>query len=212
MSREFPADYSGVDPRAGGGIPEKTKALAKIVRAEPAVARESGNRYVSVDWRIVAGPYAGRDIKYQNVVFLPREHKSAGMVLHFLKSIRQDYEGKFTVNVDAWLDKHAWITTGIDKKDDGREFAKVSYVECPELNELIELGEITSADELPESAQWLVQEQEGAQEVRATVKAGVVKGPTAAHQANGKTPQGSAKAAVKAKEAAKPKTKRIDPF
>jgi hypothetical protein len=63
------------------------------------------NKYPKVDILlscVSAGPFQGERI-FHTVTFLPKEKAGAGMAIHFLKTINQLWEGKFSVNALDWI-------------------------------------------------------------------------------------------------------------
>lgn len=162
-TKEFSADYDGVDPQAGGGgitvLPPKDddgkgiRYVGKICRVEGKVGKTTGNPYVSYDLKVVGGTYNGVEVRYQNVTFLPKDHEYAGIALHALKSLRQPFEGKFKVRPDDWLNKLVYFYVKIEEADKGPR-NQVTRLECPPLDVLIDAGEFEGEDDdgIPE---WL---------------------------------------------------------
>ena len=157
MTTAFKADYSGVEPKEGGGsftLVARGKYLAKVKKAEPGKSA-AGNPKVTVEYVIIGGTYDGVELRYHTVTFLPKSHQYAGISLGVLKHLRQPYKGKFSITPDNWLDKHVYINVDVEpfysekfKKELDRN--KVTGVTSPSAKELIELGE--DKDAFPE---WL---------------------------------------------------------
>jgi len=87
------------------------------------------------------------------VTFLPKDHKGAGIAIHFLKCIGQPYEDKFIVEAGAWKGKYFMgeVFTDTFKGKSNNKLAKVSpYREdAAPLEEPLETGTETSDDALP---------------------------------------------------------------
>ena len=98
----FKHDYTGVTEFGQGfdPIPEGDYDLT-IIKAEEKKTK-SGDNMVNITTEVVGGEYEGRKV-FHNVVFLPKEHKAAGMSKHFLHVIGQPYEGKVEVDCANWL-------------------------------------------------------------------------------------------------------------
>lgn len=66
------------------------------------------------------------------VTFMPREHKGAGIAIHFLKVIGQPWEGKFDVTVSDWIGSE-FIGTVQDQeyvsKKDGKTYSSSKIVD-----------------------------------------------------------------------------------
>lgn len=122
MAKEFEANYGDVKPQAGGGftvLPAGIKVLAEVVKAEPGMS-ENNNAFVKVDWKVVGGEYDGKEIRYQNVTFLPKTHKFAGIALHTLRCLNQPHEGSFKVKPSEWVGEKAYITLGVEEGPKGQ--------------------------------------------------------------------------------------------
>lgn len=164
MPRSFEADYGGVTPVEGGGgfcIRVPGPHLAQVIKADPYMSK-NGNPATKVDYRIVAGDFEGKEVRYQNVTFLPKTHKWAGMALHFLKQMREPYEGKFKVTPGDWVGKHIWITLGVEADNKGIDRNTIVNLKAPSIEELDRLGE--------EPAEWQVAKANGSAPVGNDVK------------------------------------------
>ena len=51
---------------------------------------------------VTDGPFKGTRV-FHSVTFLPKDSKGSGMSIHFLKTIGQPWEGKFSVNPSEWV-------------------------------------------------------------------------------------------------------------
>jgi hypothetical protein len=143
MAKEFTADYTGVPPQEGGGggvVVPNGEYLAKVAKAEPFVSK-NGNPSVKVDWMLKGGEFDGNLIRFQNVTFLPKEHKWAGLSLHVLKQLRQQFEGKFKVVPANWVGKYAYIQVGTEPDLNSVDRNKVTNVRAPSIDELRKLGD-----------------------------------------------------------------------
>lgn len=99
--------YNGTGVRPSGSCVPAGDYLLKVVDTEEGKSKKkddgSGGDYqVTVHFKIADGPYKGRSIKFHRVTFLPKEHKAAGIAVHFLKTLGQPWEGVFTVDHAAW--------------------------------------------------------------------------------------------------------------
>lgn len=100
--REY--DSTGVDMKSGGAfglLPDGFYNLAIIGTEE----RESSKGHYMVNVKAqVTEPqeFKGKWV-YHNVTFLPATQKGAGMAVHFLKTIGQSWEGKFSIDPTAWV-------------------------------------------------------------------------------------------------------------
>ena len=97
----FKHDYTGVTEFGQGfdPIPEGDYDLT-IIKAEEKKTK-SGDNMVNITTEVVGGEYEGRKV-FHNVVFLPKDHRAAGMSKHFLKVIGQPFEGVVEVDPEAW--------------------------------------------------------------------------------------------------------------
>lgn len=123
---------TGIDPSGSGMKPFPAgEQHLRITRAETGVTR-NGDEKITVDFRVVGGPHAGREIRFHTVTFLPKESPGAGMILHFLKCIGEPYEGDFTWDENRWLGRiiKAYVTIESDPK--GREWNRVGDVMEPD--------------------------------------------------------------------------------
>lgn len=152
--KKFNADYGDVKPTEGGGyvINDKGPFLAKVVKAEPFMSK-SGNPSVKVDYRIVGGKYDTKEIRFQNVTFLPKAHKWAGLSLHVLKQLRQPFEGAFEVDPSKWVGRYVYITLGVEDDLKGVPRNKVTNLKAPSIQELTELDEAPAQWQLLEAKQ-----------------------------------------------------------
>lgn len=141
MAKTFQADYGNTKPQAGGGFflfPAGTKVLMRVKKAVPGMS-SNDNPYVTVDWQAVGGEYDGKEVRYQNVTFLPKTHKFAGIALHTLKCLLQEHQGSFTVNPEAWVGKYAYVTLGVEAGPKG-DRNKVMRLDAVPREELLSLG------------------------------------------------------------------------
>lgn len=155
MGKGFEADYGATKPQQASGfadIPKGTKVLMVVKKATGAKSGQ-GNPYVTINLEVYAGEYAGAKINFHNVTFLPKDHKYAGIALHVLKCLLQPYEGKFSVNPDAWVGKFVYVTAGVETrpyKDQETDFNTVARIDVVPPRELQMLG--VPDDEIPK---WL---------------------------------------------------------
>lgn len=129
-------DATGVEPSAGpDAFPAGVYHLEIIEAVEEVIKSgdNAGRPKVTVAFRVIGGPHAGRHVKFYTVCFLPKEAKGAGMVLHFLKTIGEPYEGQFNYDEDRWIGKiiKAYVTVEEDRQN--RRWNKVGQVMVPDV-------------------------------------------------------------------------------
>ena len=110
--------------------------LLKITEAV-AGTTQAGDPKVTVDYVIAEGPYKGAPILYHTVTFFKnRDSKGAGIVLKFLKSIGEPYEGNFKWDERRWIGRRvkAMIVMEVQEqgKNAGKRFPKIAWVNAPD--------------------------------------------------------------------------------
>lgn len=76
---------------------------------------------------ITPGEWQGARV-FHSVAFLPKEKEGAGMAIHFLKTINQPWEGKFTVDPQAWIGERFRGYT-VEDEYNGRKSNKIKGIE-----------------------------------------------------------------------------------
>lgn len=110
----FMHDSTGIDNPTDKFQPvPKGEYLVKIISATEKVA-SSGNNMVVVDFVILEGPYAHRQIRFHNVVFLKAGEPGAFMSVHFRKCIGATYGGKDAVDCQTWIGRTLKADVGIE--------------------------------------------------------------------------------------------------
>lgn len=144
---DFSYNSTGVDlSRRGGGpvIPEGLHSF-RIVEAKPATSKK-GYPMAEIVCEVMNNPdLVGRRLKHW-VVFMPPEHKAAGMAIHFLKVIGQPWEGQFDITVSAWegatfigkIKHEPFISKKTGNEVTGAKIASVDYI-----------GEPTKTEDIP---------------------------------------------------------------
>lgn len=99
----FKHDYTGVKEFGEGFDPIPEGDYNFLINKVKEQKTKNGDNMVAITLDVADGPNAGRKV-FHNVVFLPKDHKAAGMSKHFLHVIGQPYEGMVAVNSDNWLD------------------------------------------------------------------------------------------------------------
>ena len=128
-------DATGIEPSAGpDAFPAGVYHLAIIEAVEEVIKSgdNAGRPKVTVAFRVVAGPHAGRHVKFYTVCFLPKEAKGAGMALHFLKTIGEPYEGKFSYDEDRWIGKIVKASVTVEEDRQQRKWNRVSQIMAPD--------------------------------------------------------------------------------
>ena len=97
----FKHDYTGVKEFGEGFDPIPEGDYNFIITKTKESKTNSGDNMVNATCKVADGTNAGR-LVWHNVVFLPKEHKAAGMSKHFLKVIGQPFEGVVEVDPEAW--------------------------------------------------------------------------------------------------------------
>lgn len=135
----MPGNYNGagVEMNSGGEpFPEGDYHL-RVVKAEAGTiqgGQNAGSPKVTVDFKVVGGQYAGREIRYHNVSFLPKGAKGAGMALSFLKCIGEPYstEGAFDWDESRWIGRVCKAYVIIEPDQKGNKWNKVKWVNEPD--------------------------------------------------------------------------------
>lgn len=93
---------------------------------------KKGDTKVTVNFKVVDGPYADRRVNFHTVTFLPKSSKGAGMVLHFLKCIGEPYEGEFEWDERLWVGRVLKAVVGIYVDDQRREWNSIERIMEPD--------------------------------------------------------------------------------
>lgn len=124
----FFVDFDGVEMGSGGGVPAGRYNL-RIVAAVEKVSKK-GSPMVVVDYEVMDGPYAGRLVKFHNVVFFQdKMAPGAGMSKTFLKTIGLPYEGQITVDPSQWVGRCLVGKVVMEAGQDGNEYPRVKFVD-----------------------------------------------------------------------------------
>ena len=99
----FNYNSTGVALEGDFTIPDDEYVL-EIVSAVEGQSKK-GEPQVKVDYKVAEGQRAGFPVKFHYVTFKPSSEKSAGMAVHFLKTIGQPWEGDFKVDASKWIGK-----------------------------------------------------------------------------------------------------------
>ena len=112
----FEYDSTGVEVRSPGSfdpLPENFYDL-QITDHKEQLTR-NGDQMVNATAEVVDSlEFNGRKL-WHNVVFLPKDHKAAGIAIHFLKTIGEPWEGKFSVDPNHWIGKRFRGKVGIEQ-------------------------------------------------------------------------------------------------
>jgi hypothetical protein len=91
---------------------------------------KAGDPMVVVDYEVMDGPHAGRNVRFHNVVFFKdKERKGAGMSKTYLKTIGEPFEGQITVDSNRWIGKCLTAKTANEKGKDGNTYSVVKFVD-----------------------------------------------------------------------------------
>lgn len=124
----FTVDFDGVEMGSGGGVPAGRYNL-RIVSAAEKVSKK-GSPMVVVNYEVMDGPYAGRLVKFHNVVFFQdKMAPGAGMSKTFLKTIGLPYEGQITVDPTQWIGRCLVGKVVMEAVQDGNEYSRVKFVD-----------------------------------------------------------------------------------
>lgn len=124
----FTVDFDGVEMGSGGGVPAGRYNL-RIVSAAEKVSKK-GSPMVVVNYEVMDGPYAGRLVKFHNVVFFQdKMAPGAGMSKTFLKTIGLPYEGQITVDPTQWIGRCLVGKVVMEAGQDGNEYPRVKFVD-----------------------------------------------------------------------------------
>ena len=97
----FKHDYTGVKEFGEGFDPIPEGDYNFVITKTKESKTNNGDNMVNATCKVADGANAGR-LVWHNVVFLPKDHKAAGMSKHFLKVIGQPFEGVVEVDPEAW--------------------------------------------------------------------------------------------------------------
>lgn len=124
----FLVDFDGVEMGSGGGVPAGRYNL-RIVSATEKVSKK-GDPMVVVDYEVMDGPYAGRLVKFHNIVFFTdKTTNGAGMSKTFLKTIGLPFEGSVTVDASKWVGRCLVGKVVLEQGQDGTEYSRVKFVD-----------------------------------------------------------------------------------
>ena len=93
--------------------------LNVIIRSVDKKISKKNNTYYSVKVEVDEGEYLGAKI-WGNVTAIPAGEKGAGMFIHWLKSIGEPFEGKFTVNPNSWIGRR-FVADISDEEYEGKK-------------------------------------------------------------------------------------------
>jgi len=101
----YQRDYSQVN-EAGDFSPAPSGVYRlRIIKVEDGKT-QAGDPKATLTFLIVNDClYKGKTIPFHTVTLLPPESQGAGFAKHFLRVIGQPYQGKVSVDTDAWKDK-----------------------------------------------------------------------------------------------------------
>lgn len=88
---------------------------------------KNGDMKVDFLAEVSDGEFKGERV-FHSVTFLPKDKSGAGMAIHFLKTINQDWEGKFTVDPNSWIGERFKGYT-VEDEYQGRKSNKIKGVE-----------------------------------------------------------------------------------
>lgn len=91
-----------------------------IVSVEEKLSK-NGDNQVEVNSVVDQPGYPAKKMRNW-VTFLPPDKSGAGMAIHFLKTIGEPWEGKFTVTPNNWVGKRFLSVVGTRTSSQGREF------------------------------------------------------------------------------------------
>lgn len=130
-------DATGIDPdqKSFEPLPDGTYTL-KITKTEETESKK-GNLMAKVECEVINNPdYNGRKI-FHNVTFLAPTEKGAGMAIHFLKTISQQWEGKIQIDIPSWVGAQFIAKLG-----------QASYV-SPKTGQKVDKNEIKAVEKDP---------------------------------------------------------------
>lgn len=134
----MPGNYNGdgVEMNAGGGepFPEGDYHL-RVKKVEPGTIKSganAGSPKVTVGFQVIGGEYAGKEINFHTVSFLPKTAKGAGMALSFLKCIGEPYKGDFAWDETRWVGRVCKAFVVIEPDEKGNRWNRVKWVNEPD--------------------------------------------------------------------------------
>lgn len=107
-------DATGIEPSSQGQaklLPKQwftfeiVDFVSKAGDHYPLEGKTKKNGYPKVDFLVEVadeGEYQGERL-FHTVTFMPKDKDGASMAIHFLKTIGQPFEGKFTPDPQAWI-------------------------------------------------------------------------------------------------------------
>ena len=143
-------DATGIEPSTGpDAFPAGVYHLEIIEAVEDVIKTgdNAGRPKVTVAFRVVGGPHAGRHVKFYTVCFLPKESKGAGMALQFLKTIGEPYKGRFSYDEDRWIGKIVKAYVAVEEDRQHRRWNRVGQVMAPDVEFVKTLAAGSSNDE-----------------------------------------------------------------
>lgn len=93
---------------------------------------KNGDPKVDFLAEVTDGPFKGNRV-FHSVTFLPKDSKGAGMSIHFLKTIGQPWEGKFSVTPSEWVGSRFRGYT-IEDEYNGRKSNKIKGIDLIEVS------------------------------------------------------------------------------
>lgn len=110
----FTFDSTGIDPDVRGGgskqLPKRwfdlevIEFVSKDGKEYPLYGKtKNGDPKVDCLVKVINDPEFSDERIFHTVSFLPKDNKGAGMAIHFLKTIGQPWEGKFSVVPKNWV-------------------------------------------------------------------------------------------------------------
>lgn len=148
---------AGIEMGSGGGEPfPEGDYLLRVDKVEAGKIKTGANAgcdKVTVSFKVVGGEYAGREINYHTVSFLPKGAKGAGMALTFLKCIGEPYstEGPFSWDETHWIGRVCKAFVVVEPDQQGRKWNKIKWVNepDPDWQEANKKAAATAGDPVP---------------------------------------------------------------
>lgn len=106
-------------------VSEEKDGMPRTTKIKP--DGTGGDPYVNVKCSISDGEYA-ETVVYNNVTFMPRDKKGAGIAVHFLKTIGEPWEGQFDVIPQNWVGKKFRARLNNVKDPQGRPKNEIAFV------------------------------------------------------------------------------------
>lgn len=112
MAPTYDYDAEGLRPLDYGPIPKGDYRF--IIAAVKEGVSGAMNTTFKITLLVDEKDFVGKEVPH-SVTILPKDHKAAGMLIHFLKVIGEPYEGKLKINTDAWLGKRFVASVHIEE-------------------------------------------------------------------------------------------------